>query len=259
MLPSPSSKGFPGGSEIKNQPVMQESQEMQIWPLGWEDPLEEAWPPTPVFLPRESHGQRSLAGCSPWGPKESDRTKQLSMHASSSNCSPQDRPLNTQTSCLDEEEQLEDFPGGASDKKNPPANAGDIRDVGSIPGMGRSPGVGNGNPLQYSCLKNPMDSGAWWITDHEAAKSLTQLKQLSMWCWRRLLRVPWTARRSNQSILKLISLQYSVEGLMLKLKLQYFGHLMWRTDSFEKTLTEQLNWTELIEALFRKSADKVVD
>ena len=57
-----------------------------------------------------------------------------------------------------------------------------------------------------------------------------------LWCWRRLLRVPWTARRSNQSILKEISPEYSLEGLMLKLKLQYFGHLMWRADSFEKTL-----------------------
>ena len=57
-----------------------------------------------------------------------------------------------------------------------------------------------------------------------------------LWCWRRLLRVPWTARRSNQSILKEISPQYSLEGLMLKLKLQYFGHLMRRADTFEKTL-----------------------
>ena len=57
-----------------------------------------------------------------------------------------------------------------------------------------------------------------------------------MWCWRRLLRVPWTARRSNQSILKEISPEYSLEGLMLKLKLQHFGHLMRRTDSLEKTL-----------------------
>ena len=55
-------------------------------------------------------------------------------------------------------------------------------------------------------------------------------------CWRRLLRVPWTARRSNKSILKEISPEYSLEGLMLKLKLQYFGHLMQRSDSFEKTL-----------------------
>ena len=57
-----------------------------------------------------------------------------------------------------------------------------------------------------------------------------------LWCWRRLLRVPWTARRSNQSILKEISPEYSLEGQMLKLKLHYFGHLMWRTDSFEKTM-----------------------
>ena len=57
-----------------------------------------------------------------------------------------------------------------------------------------------------------------------------------LWCWRRLLRVPWTARRSNQSILKEISPEYSLEGLMLKLKLQYFGHLMRRADSLEKTL-----------------------
>ena len=57
-----------------------------------------------------------------------------------------------------------------------------------------------------------------------------------LWCWRRLLKAPWTARRSNQSILKEISPGCSLEGLMLKLQLQYFGHLMWRTDSFEKTL-----------------------
>ena len=57
-----------------------------------------------------------------------------------------------------------------------------------------------------------------------------------LWCWRRLLRAPWTARRSNKSILKEISPEYSLEGLMLKLKLQYFGHLMWRTNSLEKTL-----------------------
>ena len=63
-----------------------------------------------------------------------------------------------------------------------------------------------------------------------------RIDAFELWCWRRLLRVPWTARRSNQSILKEISPECSLEGLMLKLKLQYFGHLMWRTDSFEKTL-----------------------
>ena len=63
-----------------------------------------------------------------------------------------------------------------------------------------------------------------------------RIDAFELWCWRRLLRVPWTARRSNQSILKEISPEYSLEGLMLKLKLQYFGHLMRRTDSLEKTL-----------------------
>ena len=63
-----------------------------------------------------------------------------------------------------------------------------------------------------------------------------RIDPFKLWCWRRLLRVPWTARRSNQSILKEISPEYSLEGLMLKLKLQYFGHLMQRTDSLEKTL-----------------------
>ena len=64
--------------------------------------------------------------------------------------------------------------------KNPPANAGDIRDVGSIPGLGRSPGEGHGNPLQYSCLENPMDIGASQATVHRVTKSWTWLKQLSM-------------------------------------------------------------------------------
>ena len=63
-----------------------------------------------------------------------------------------------------------------------------------------------------------------------------RINAFELWCWRRLLRVPWTARRSNQSILKEISPEYSLEGLMLKLKLQYFGLLMRRTDSLEKTL-----------------------
>ena len=63
-----------------------------------------------------------------------------------------------------------------------------------------------------------------------------RIDAFGLWCWRRLLRVPWTARRSNQSILKEISPGYSLEGVMLKLKLQYFGHLMWRFDSLEKTL-----------------------
>ena len=173
-----------------------------------------------------------------------------------------------------------------SDGKASTYNAGDL---GSIPGSGRSPGKGNGTPLQYSCLENPMDGGTWlgcspWGRKEsdttEQLHSLTSLTDsifksrdiplptkvhlvnamvlpvvmygceswtvkkderqridaFELCCWRRLLRVSWTARRSNHSILKEISPEYSLEGLMLKLKLQYFGHLMQRTDSLEKTL-----------------------
>ena len=73
---------------------------------------------------------------------------------------------------------------------------------------------------------------SWTVKKAECRR----IDAFELWCWRRLLRVPWTARISNQSILKEISPGCSLEGLMLKLKLQYFGHLMWRTDSFEKTL-----------------------
>ena len=73
---------------------------------------------------------------------------------------------------------------------------------------------------------------SWTIKKAECQR----IDAFELWCWKRLLRVPWTARRSNQSILKEISSEYSLEGLMLKLKLQYFGYLIGRTDSFEKTL-----------------------
>ena len=74
---------------------------------------------------------------------------------------------------------------------------------------------------------------SWTIKKAECQR----IDAFELWCWKRLLRVPWTARRSNQSILKEISPGCSLEGLMLKLKLRYFGHLMWRADSLEKTLT----------------------
>ena len=78
--------------------------------------------------------------------------------------------------------------------------------------------------VMYGC-------GSWTTkkTEHQ------RMDAFELWCWRRFLRVPWTARKSNQSILKEISPEYSLEGLMLKLKLQYFGHLMRKADSFEKT------------------------
>ena len=73
---------------------------------------------------------------------------------------------------------------------------------------------------------------SWTIKETECQR----IDAFELWCWRRLLRVPWTAKRSNQSILKEVSPEYSLEGLMLKLKLKYFGHLMRRVDSMEKTL-----------------------
>ena len=79
--------------------------------------------------------------------------------------------------------------------------------------------------VMSGCESWTINKAEWWRID-----------ALELWCWRRFLRVPWTARRSNQSILKEISSEYSLERLMLKLKLQYFGHLMWRTDSLKKTL-----------------------
>ena len=79
--------------------------------------------------------------------------------------------------------------------------------------------------VMYGCESWTINKGECWRID-----------TFELWCWRRLLRVPWTARRSNQSILKEISPEYSLEGLMLNLELQYFGHLMGRTYSFEKTL-----------------------
>ena len=85
-----------------------------------------------------------------------------------------------------------DFPDGVMVKK-PPANAGDARDLGSTPGSGRSPGEGNGNPLQCSCLENPRDRGAWWAAVCEVAQSQTRLKRLSSSSSQYLAwRIPWT-------------------------------------------------------------------
>ena len=98
-----------------------------------------------------------------------------------------------------------------------------------------------------------------------------RIDAFELWCWRRLLRVPWTARRSNQSILKEISPEYSLEGLMLKLKLQYFGHLMQTADSLEKTLTlgkiesgrrrgqQRLRWFDGITDLMDMSLSKLLE
>ena len=94
------------------------------------------WQPTPVFLPGESQERGSLVGCCSWGRTESDTTDTT------------------------QQQQQQGFSGG-SVEKDPPANAGDL---GSIPGSGRAPAEGHGNPLQYSCLENLMDRGAWQAT-----------------------------------------------------------------------------------------------
>ena len=87
-------------------------------------------------------------------------------------------------------------------------------------------------------------SHVWmWELDIKKAEG-REIDAFELWCWRRLLRVPWTERRSNQSILKEISPEYSLEQLMLKLKLQYFGHLMWRLDSLENTLMQAKDWSQ---------------
>ena len=90
----------------------------------------------------------------------------------------------------------------------------------------------------YFVKKGPSSQGNGFSSSHVWKWELGQLwgtDTFELWCWRRLLRIPWTTRRSKQSILKEISPEYSLEGLMLKLKLQCFGHLMWRTNLFEKT------------------------
>ena len=93
---------------------------------------------------------------------------------------------------------------------------------------------GNSEKLYFWGLQITEDGD--WSLEIKKCLLLGCFDPFELWCWRRLLRVPWTARRSNQSILKKIGPEYSLEGLMLKLKLQYFGHLLWRTESPERTL-----------------------
>ena len=129
------------------------------------------------------------------------------------------------------------FPGG-SDSKESVCNAGDPS---LIPGSGRSPGkLANEHPYSQSFgfSSSHIRCESWTIKKAEHKT----IDAFEIQCWRRLLRAPWTTRRSNQSTLKKINPEYSLEGLMLKLKLQYFGHLIRRANSLEKTLMAQKDW-----------------
>ena len=163
--------GFPGISEVKNPPVVQET---WVHPWVWKILCRREWLPTPLFLPGELHVQRCWRSA-----------------AHGYNVGFQIYPFSITTLptkvCL---VKAMVFP-----------------------------------VVMYGCE-------SWTVKKSEHQK----IDAFELWCWRRLLRVPWTARRSNQSILKEISPGCSLEGLMLKLKLQYFGHLMRRVDSLEKTL-----------------------
>ena len=165
------------------------------------------WHPTPALLPGKSHGQRSPAGCSPWGRWGSNTTERLHFHFSLS-CIREGNGNPLQCPCLENprdggawwaavqgvaqsqtrlkwlnnnNSKYNVFDLASFTQKNYSSliHTGDIRDVGSIPGSGRSLGGGHGSPLQYPCLENPMGRGAWWATVYGGTKSQTWLKQLS--------------------------------------------------------------------------------
>ena len=171
------------------------------------------WQPTPVFLLGESHGERSLEGYSPWGRKESDSIERLGTiwtdfkFTADGDCSHEiKRHLLLGRKAITNLQHI---------KKQRHYFADKLLLI---------------KAMVFSVVMSRCES--WTINKAERQK----IDAFKLWCWKRLLRVPWTARRANQSILKEISPEYSLEGLMLKLKLQYFGHLMRRIDSLEKTL-----------------------
>ena len=159
---------------VKNLPAMREA---QVQTQGQEDLLQKEMAKHSSILLGESHGQRSLAGHSPRGHKESDTAERLTLSLSHFTLPAKVRLVKAMV-----------FP-----------------------------------VVLYGCE-------SWTIKKAERQR----IDAFELWCWRRLLRAPWTARRSNQSILKEISPVCSLEGLTLKLKLQYFGHLMRRTDSLKR-------------------------
>ena len=205
--------------------------ETWTWSLDWEIPWRRERLPTPVCWPREFHGLYS-----PWGCKELDMTEWLLLLLFHSAYT-----LNRWGNNRNSERLY--FWGGSKITADG-VYSHEIK---------RHFLLGRKGMTYLDCILKSRDimllrkvhlvKGMIFPVLVYGCKSWTIQKAehqrrnaFELWCWTRLLRVPWTAKRSNQSILKEISPEYSLEGLMLKLKLKYFGHLMWRTDSLEKTL-----------------------
>ena len=167
------------------------------------------WHPTPVLLPGKSHGWRSLVGCRLWGPTESDTTEA------------------TQQQITEDSDYNHEIIGYLIIGRKAET---------SLDSEFKSRGITL--PTKVHIAKTMAFPGVMYGCESWTIKKTEHRRTdaFKLWCWRRLLRVPWTTRRSNQSILKEINPEYSLEGLMLKLKLQYFGHLMRRADSLEQTL-----------------------
>ena len=179
--------------------------ETWVWSLGWEDPLEKERLPTLVFWPEEFHGLYSHGVAKSWM-----QLSDFHFHRELGAC---------QVVLV---------------VKNPLASAEDIRNMGSIPGSGRSPGAGHGNPLQYSCPKNPMDRGAWQATVHGVTKSRTHLNQLSMY-----------TQRTRAAFFKLWC-AYELPGILLKWRFWFCVsddawdlHFQWASRPSAHTLTNK--------------------
>ena len=136
-----------------------------------------SWPSVSTDFPGGASGKEPTYQCRRVRHDWSDLACTYSVSTDSMNCRSKILKINSKSS----EKQNLDFSHYivALVVKNPPAHAGDIRDVGLIPGSGRSPGEGHGNPLKYSCLENPMDRGAWWATVHRVTQSQTRLRWLN--------------------------------------------------------------------------------
>ena len=236
-------------------------------PKGWR----RQWHPTLVLLPGKSHGRRSLVGCSPWGRYESDTTEWLHFHFSLS-CIGEGNGNPLQYSRLENPRDGGAWwaaVSGVAQSRTRLKRLSSSSSNGTHSQLIIDNWYSNNNSqlmvLMLAPWKKTYDQPRQHIkkknrdvtlpTEVHLVKAMVfpvviygfeswtikkaecwRIDAFELWCWRSLLRDPWIARRSNQSILKEISPEYSLEGLILKLKLQYFGHLMRRTDLLEKTL-----------------------